>query len=62
MRVCRTCGGYCDPGDIVGGICTDCLEAERELENRKEWNRKMFARNVVEQSDGQLVMCYAGAD
>lgn len=58
MLTCKRCGCYCDPGDTVNGICEDCIEEENQLEIRREWNRKMLARNVVEQIDGQLVLNY----
>ena len=25
---CKACGGFCDPGELVGGICADCRGAE----------------------------------
>lgn len=21
---CKICGGLCDPGELVGGVCADC--------------------------------------
>ena len=56
MSSCRKCGCLCDPSDLLGGVCDDCMEAERQLEIRQEWNRMMIARNVIEQADGQLAM------
>lgn len=56
MLRCRRCDCLCDPGDILGGICDDCRDAEQAIEQRREWNRKMLARNVAEQQDGQLKM------
>ena len=26
---CSVCGGNCDPGELVGGVCLDCLEEQR---------------------------------
>ena len=26
---CSACGANCDPGELVGGICLDCLEEQR---------------------------------
>ena len=26
---CSVCGGNCDPGELVGDICLDCLEEQR---------------------------------
>lgn len=23
---CKACGGFCDPGELVGGICADCRD------------------------------------
>lgn len=56
VYICDKCGGYCDAGELRAGVCDDCREEEEQLEVRREWNRKMLARNMVEQSDGQLVM------
>ena len=56
MLRCSRCDCLCDPGDIRGSICDDCRDAEQALEMRREWNRKMLARNVAEQQDGQLKM------
>ena len=25
---CDTCGGICDPGDLVGGVCAECREED----------------------------------
>lgn len=32
MITCRKCGANCDPGDIVGGQCLDCMEQERQMQ------------------------------
>ena len=45
-----------DAGELHGGVCDDCIEKEEQQEARKEWTRKMLARNIAEQSDGQLVI------
>ena len=26
---CSVCGANCDPGELVGGICVECLEEQR---------------------------------
>lgn len=31
---CPICHGRCDPGDLVNGVCLDCLEAERQRQER----------------------------
>jgi NMD protein affecting ribosome stability and mRNA decay len=39
-RECRRCGAYCDPGELVSGLCEDCTEAvekKRNKENRIAW-------------------------
>lgn len=30
MVVCKQCRGNCDNGELVGGICLECLEEERQ--------------------------------
>lgn len=54
MSRCRRCGCRCDPGDLQNSICDDCRAEERQLEIRKEWNRKMLAMHIAEQADGQM--------
>ena len=56
MRICRRCGGYCDPGDLVGGVCTDCIEREYHEEERNNLARQMLARNKEEEENGQLTL------
>ncbi len=59
MYICDRCGCNCDAGELRGGVCDDCREEERQLEIRKEYDRKMRAMNIVEQTDGQMVLNYA---
>lgn len=56
MYECSICKCLFDAGELHGGICDDCREEEEKQKIRKEWTRKMLARNVAEQADGQLVM------
>ncbi len=35
MEICRICKGNCDSGELVGGICPECLEEERRNQERK---------------------------
>lgn len=36
MITCNKCGANCDPGEIVGGQCLDCMEQERLMQARSE--------------------------
>ena len=56
MYECSSCKCLFDAGELHGGVCDDCIEKEEQHEARKEWTRKMLARNVMEQPNGQLVM------
>lgn len=29
MVTCRKCGGNCDNGEVIGGVCLECREEER---------------------------------
>ena len=42
MVVCKICGGNCDNGELVGGVCPECLEEERQRQNRAESVIKMM--------------------
>lgn len=54
MYKCSRCGCRCDAGELHGGVCDDCREEEKSL----ELLRKMRAKSIAEQTDGQLVMRY----
>lgn len=58
MYQCDRCGCSCDAGELQGGVCDNCREEEIQTEIRKDWNRKMRAKHITEQEDGQLVMFY----
>lgn len=34
MIECSVCHGMCDPGEIVGGVCDECRDAQEQAENR----------------------------
>lgn len=42
MVVCRCCGGNCDNGELVGGICPECIEEERKKNIRAESVSRML--------------------
>lgn len=33
---CTSCHGLCDPGEIIGGVCLECLENERQRQIRAD--------------------------
>lgn len=36
MVICERCGGYCDNGELIGGICPECLEEEQQEQIRED--------------------------
>ena len=42
MVVCSVCGGNCDNGELVGGVCPECIEEERQRRIRSESVIKMM--------------------
>lgn len=34
MVTCNRCGGNCDNGELIGGICLECLEEEQQEQLR----------------------------
>lgn len=30
MIKCKRCGGNCDTGEVVNGVCVECLEEEKQ--------------------------------
>lgn len=49
---CDTCGGACDPGELVGGVCAECRQEDARRMERILW----MGRDVKEQGDGQMVL------
>uniref|UniRef100_A0AAU8B5H2 Uncharacterized protein n=1 Tax=Dulem virus 39 TaxID=3145757 RepID=A0AAU8B5H2_9CAUD len=47
MLTCRLCGCYCDPSDLINGVCDDCKEAERKEAERKEEQRKQEINRLM---------------
>lgn len=48
MITCRKCGANCDPGDIVGGQCLDCMEQERQMQICQEHAFKIMTSPWVQ--------------
>lgn len=42
MVVCKVCGGNFDNGELVGGICQECAEEERQRQIRASAVAKMM--------------------
>ena len=42
MLTCDRCGCFCDPGDLINGICDDCREAERKEEQWKQETERLM--------------------
>lgn len=42
MIKCRKCGCNCDPSDILGGVCDDCREEEKQRLIRAETVQKIL--------------------
>lgn len=56
MYQCNICHCYCDPGELHGGVCDDCVEAAMGAETRREEAARMRQRHLSVQQDGQPVM------
>lgn len=42
MVKCRVCGGNCDNGELIGGVCYECLEEEQQRQIRADSVAKMI--------------------
>ena len=42
MVICEKCGGNCDNGELVGGVCHECREEERQRQIRQDSVVKMM--------------------
>lgn len=61
MVVCEKCGGNCDNGELVGGVCPECTEEERQRRIRAESVIKMM-RSQSYQMELRLEGMRNGAD
>lgn len=43
---CPICHGRCDPGEMIGGVCLECREEERQEEERQEEERQMKKQSL----------------
>ena len=60
MYICNKCGCRCDAGELRGGVCDDCREEERYLEVKRDQERLMRERFIIERRDGQLALMLGG--
>ena len=44
MYTCRKCDCNYDAGELIGGICIDCLEKQRERTKRENDIRQMLCQ------------------
>ena len=42
MVICECCGANCDAGELIGGICLDCLEQEKQDQKKISIISKML--------------------
>ena len=45
MVKCKVCGGNCDNGELIGGVCVECLEEEQQ--------RQIRAQTVIQMMNSQ---------
>lgn len=50
---CPICHGRCDPGEMIGGVCLECREEERQEEERQMKKQSLFIMRVEE--NAQLI-------
>ena len=42
MVMCDRCGANCDVGEVVGGICLDCLDQEKQNQSKSSRIAKLL--------------------
>ena len=45
---CPICHGRCDPGEMIGGVCLECREEERQKRNWQMKKQSLFIMGVEE--------------
>ncbi len=56
MVVCERCGGNCDPGEIVQGICLECMEEQKMAVVRSSKIQRLLTGPYYQMTLGE-VMC-----
>lgn len=55
MVKCEICGGNCDNGELIGGVCLECLEEEKQRRMRADTVARMM-NSRTEQLEMEVVM------
>ncbi len=42
MVKCKICEGNCDNGELIGGVCLECIEEERQRQMRADTVARML--------------------
>ncbi|MCM1200229.1 MAG: hypothetical protein NC548_31360 [Lachnospiraceae bacterium] len=43
MVICKVCGGNYDNGELIGGVCPECIEEEHQRQIRASTVAKMMS-------------------
>ena len=52
MIVCEVCGGNCDNGELIQGICPECRELKEKEINRNILSEKLLHSDFFQMSFG----------
>lgn len=50
MVVCEICGGNCDHGELIQGICSECLELKEKEIARNALSEKLLKSDFFQMS------------
>lgn len=48
MVICRCCNGNCDNGELINGICPECIEEEKQRKIRAKTVNKILNSQSVQ--------------
>ncbi len=57
MLKCRKCPGNFDPGDLVNGVCLDCLEEEKMEQLRNNRITNIMRSPCVQMELEEMLKC-----
>ena len=53
---CRVCGGHVDAGELINGICLDCLEErEKEKDIQYRMQQMVMAKDFRQMEVGEFI-------
>lgn len=62
MITCPKCGANCDPGEIIGGQCIDCMQVEQQMQTRNQHAVRIITPYPYQLSTAEFLSISKGSE